>query len=61
MPTEKTSWIRHAGGAGRLMQIRGAHRHREGFDHVMFLGFRGIIVCTESFLHNIFYINFNRL
>ncbi len=44
MRTENNSWVRHAGGAGRLMQIRGAHRHREGFDHIMFMGYRGIIV-----------------
>jgi len=45
MCTETTSWIKHAGGVGQLMQLRGAHRHREGFDYVMFLAFRGIIVC----------------
>ena len=44
MCTEKTSWIKHAGGAGRLMQIRGAHRHKEGFDYTMFLGFRALLV-----------------
>ncbi|KAH7343068.1 hypothetical protein BKA65DRAFT_505459 [Rhexocercosporidium sp. MPI-PUGE-AT-0058] len=44
MRTQNTSWVTHAGGAGRLMQIRGAHRHKEGFDYIMFLGFRGIII-----------------
>ena len=44
MRTEKVSWVTHAGGAGRLIQIRGAHRHREGSDLIMFLGFRAIIV-----------------
>jgi hypothetical protein len=27
------------------MQVRGAKRHREGFDYAMFLAFRGMIVC----------------
>ena len=38
--TERDSWIRHAGGAARLMQIRGAHRHRTGIDRVIFLACR---------------------
>ncbi|KAL2075240.1 hypothetical protein VTL71DRAFT_183 [Oculimacula yallundae] len=44
MRTQDVSWVTHAGGAGKLMQIRGAQRHREGFDYIMFLGFRGIII-----------------
>ncbi|KAH6723831.1 hypothetical protein BKA61DRAFT_587200 [Leptodontidium sp. MPI-SDFR-AT-0119] len=44
MHTERLSWVTHAGGAGRLMQIRGAFRHKNGFDYIMFLGFRGIII-----------------
>ncbi|KAG4433163.1 hypothetical protein IFR05_011347 [Cadophora sp. M221] len=44
MHTERLSWVTHAGGAGRLMQIRGALRHKDGFDYIMFLGFRGIII-----------------
>jgi hypothetical protein len=32
------------------MQVRGAKRHREGFDYAMFLAFRGMIVC-QFILH----------
>jgi hypothetical protein len=42
------SWIRHAGGAGTLMRIRGAERHRYGFDREMFLAYRHAII-IESF------------
>jgi hypothetical protein len=42
------SWVRHAGGAGTLMRIRGAARHRYGFDREMFLAYRHAIL-IEAF------------
>lgn len=42
------SWVRHAGGAGTLMRIRGASAHRYGFDREMFLAYRHAII-IESF------------
>jgi hypothetical protein len=42
------SWIRHAGGAGALMQVRGPDRHRYGFDREIFLAFRNSII-IQSF------------
>jgi hypothetical protein len=42
------SWVRHAGGAGTLMRIRGAARHRYGFDREMFLAYRHTII-IEAF------------
>ena len=45
---QNESWIRHAGGAGTLMRIRGAARHRYGFDREMYLAYRHTIV-IESF------------
>lgn len=53
MHTERLSWVTHAGGAGRLMQIRGAFRHKNGFDYIMFLGFRGIIVSRGHLMYRI--------
>ena len=38
--TEHNSWVRHAGGAAHLMQLRGVARHRTDFDRAMFLGCR---------------------
>ena len=38
--TERHSWIRHAGGAGNLIRIRGPERHRTGFDRTVFLACR---------------------
>jgi Fungal specific transcription factor domain/Fungal Zn(2)-Cys(6) binuclear cluster domain len=38
------SWIKHAGGAGALMQLRGPKAHRYGLDRSMFLAYRNIIV-----------------
>ena len=45
------SWVRHAGGAGTLMRIRGAARHRYGFDREMFLAYRHAIL-IEAFEHD---------
>lgn len=41
----KQAWIRHAGGAARLMRLRGAQRSYESaFEYSMFLACRGTIV-----------------
>ncbi|KAH8817051.1 hypothetical protein F5884DRAFT_778326 [Xylogone sp. PMI_703] len=42
--SEATSWLKHAGGAARLMQIRGAHRHKDGLGYLMYNAFRGSII-----------------
>ncbi|KAH8698004.1 hypothetical protein BGW36DRAFT_270695, partial [Talaromyces proteolyticus] len=39
------SWITYAGGAGRLIQLRGPDRHRSGFDSTMLMASRGYLVC----------------
>jgi hypothetical protein len=44
------AWITHAGGVGRLVQLRGAHRHTSAFDYSMFLAARGYIVSVCLFL-----------
>jgi len=41
-------WIKHAGGAGALMKIRGPQRHRYGFGREMFLAYRHTII-IEAF------------
>ena len=38
--TENNSWIRHAGGAARLMQVRGVARHQSDFDRAIFMACR---------------------
>ena len=38
--TDKNSWVRHAGGAGKLILLRGPDRHRTGFDSSVFLSCR---------------------
>ncbi|EXJ92115.1 hypothetical protein A1O3_00665 [Capronia epimyces CBS 606.96] len=38
------SWVRHAGGAGALMRIRGPKRHLHGMDRDIYLAFRHTIV-----------------
>ena len=45
---ENESWIRHAGGAGTLMRIRGPWKHRHGFDREIYLSFRHALI-IESF------------
>jgi len=42
------SWVRHAGGAAALMRLRGAARHRYGFDREIFLAYRHTII-IDSF------------
>ena len=46
--TEQNSWVRHAGGAGHLMMLRGAGRHRTDFDKAIFLACRYAIT-MESY------------
>lgn len=46
--TEQHSWVRHAGGAAHLMQLRGAHRHRTDFDKAIFLACR-LSMVIESY------------
>ncbi|KIW98617.1 uncharacterized protein Z519_00278 [Cladophialophora bantiana CBS 173.52] len=38
------SWVRHAGGAGTLMRIRGPARHLSGLDRDVYLAYRHTIV-----------------
>lgn len=38
------SWVRHAGGAGTLMKLRGAARHRTGFDREIYLAYRHALI-----------------
>ncbi|KAL9105505.1 MAG: hypothetical protein Q9227_009335 [Pyrenula ochraceoflavens] len=42
--TTSTSFVKHAGGAGALMRIRGPAAHRHGFDKAMFLAFRNLLI-----------------
>ena len=45
---DNASWVRHAGGAGTLMRLRGPWRHRSGVDKEMFLAYRNSII-IEAF------------
>lgn len=38
--TEHNSWVRHAGGAGHLMRLRGVTRHQSELDKAIFLACR---------------------
>ena len=42
--TERNSWVRHAGGAGNLIRLRGPDRHRHGFDSTIFLSCRYTLI-----------------
>ena len=42
------AWLRHAGGAGALMQLRGPGRHRYGLDRDVYLAYRHTIM-IEAF------------
>ena len=42
------SWIKHAGGAGALMKMRGPQRHRYGFDREIFVACRHNVI-IEAF------------
>ena len=48
--TQKDSWIQHAGGVGRLIQLRGPNRHRSGFGRQVFLACRYSII-FEAFVN----------
>ncbi|RFU27897.1 hypothetical protein B7463_g8446, partial [Scytalidium lignicola] len=56
--TEDSSWVKHSGGAGQLIKLRGPKRHKSGFDRDMFNAFKGVIVLksiateTSCFLDN---------
>jgi hypothetical protein len=52
------SWITHAGGAGRLIQLRGPDRHRSGFDCAMFMAARGYLVRLLHDGHNLALVAF---
>ncbi|PVH69189.1 hypothetical protein DL98DRAFT_626174 [Cadophora sp. DSE1049] len=45
---ENTTWIKHAGGTGALLQMRGARLHESEFDYYMFLACRGPIVSMRQ-------------
>ena len=38
------SWVRHAGGAGTLMKLRGPNKHRTGFDREIYLAYRHALI-----------------
>ncbi|ORY00298.1 hypothetical protein BCR34DRAFT_114221 [Clohesyomyces aquaticus] len=38
------SWITHTGGVGRLIEIRGPHRHCTGLDNAMLMASRGYLI-----------------
>jgi len=40
------SWVRHAGGAGTLMKMRGPARHLRGFDREIFLAYRHALIIS---------------
>ncbi|MCJ1274626.1 hypothetical protein MMC21_002423 [Puttea exsequens] len=42
--TERFSWVRHAGGAAKLMRLRGPDRHRTGFGLAVFMSVRYSII-----------------
>ena len=46
--TENNSWVRHAGGAARLIQVRGVARHQTDFDRAIFVACRYAII-LESY------------
>ncbi|KIW29713.1 uncharacterized protein PV07_05503 [Cladophialophora immunda] len=45
------SWVRHAGGAGTLMRIRGPSRHLSGLDRDVYLAYRHTIV-IDAFMRD---------
>ena len=46
--TSGFSWVQHAGGAGKLIRLRGPERHRTGFDREVFLACRYFILLEAS-------------
>lgn len=45
------SWVRHSGGAGMLMRIRGPNRHLTGMDRDVYLAYRHTIV-IDAFMRD---------
>ena len=45
------SWVRHAGGAGTLMRIRGPSRHLKGVDRDIFLAYRHTVI-IDAFIRD---------
>ena len=45
------SWVRHAGGAGTLMRIRGPDRHLTGMDRDVYLAYRHTII-IDAFMRD---------
>ena len=45
--TENGSWVRHAGGAARLIQVRGVDRHQTDIDRAIFMACRYAIVIAS--------------
>ena len=45
------SWLRHAGGAGALIRIRGAARHRYGFHRELYLAYRHNLIIEACQKH----------
>jgi hypothetical protein len=39
-----STWSKHVAAVGRLMQMRGACRHRSGLGYLMYLASRGLLV-----------------
>lgn len=51
MPTSKTGWMSHVKGVGELMRRHGPDvMLHDDVNHCLFLGFRPLIVCSETFL-----------
>lgn len=46
--TDRDSWIKHAGGAGHLIRLRGPARHRSGIDRAVFVACRYSLI-MEAF------------
>ena len=46
--TDHNSWIKHAGGAGHLIRLRGPDRHRTGIDRTVFMACRYSLI-MEAF------------
>jgi hypothetical protein len=46
---EASSWIKHAGGASRLMQLRGAKRWTSDFEKLPFQAHFPVMVCRTCF------------
>ena len=46
--TDRYSWIKHAGGAGHLIRLRGPARHRSGVDRAVFVACRYSLI-MEAF------------